>query len=114
MHVWASSCGVPPAGAPRAAVVPSAGASHGGAPGPALHGAPGPHINPLYVRRVEFNVFRALVNQNMQQLQNQQNQLKGNLQQLQNQLQGNMQQYRINYRDKLINWAKKLQILLEI
>ena len=51
---------------------------------------------------------------NMQQLQNQQNQLKGNLQQLQNQLQGNMQQYRINYRDKLINWAKKLQILLEI
>ena len=72
--------------------VPPAVAPHGGAPCPTLHGAHGPHINPLYVRRVEFNVFRALVNQNMQQLQNQQNQLKGNLLQLQNQLQGNMQQ----------------------
>ena len=68
------------------------GRPHGGAPGPALHGAHGPHINPLYVTRVEFNAFKALVNQNMQQLQNQINNMQGNMQQLQNQLQGNMQQ----------------------
>ena len=71
------------------------GRPHGGAPGPALHGAHGPHINPLYVTRVEFNAFRALVNQNMQQLQNQINNMQGNMQKLQNQqnqLQGNMQQ----------------------
>ena len=75
--------------------VPPAGAPHDGAPGPALHGAHGPHINPLYVTRVEFNAFKALVNQNMQQLQNQINNMQGNMQQLQNQqnqLQGNMQQ----------------------
>ena len=71
------------------------GRPHGGAPGPALHGAHGPHINPLYVTRVEFNAFKALVNQNMQQLQNQINNMQGNMQKLQNQqnqLQGNMQQ----------------------
>ena len=75
--------------------VPPAVAPHGGAPGPALHGAHGPHINPLYVTRVEFNAFRALVNQNMNQLQNQINNMQGNMQKLQNQqnqLQGNMQQ----------------------
>ena len=75
--------------------VPPAVAPHGGAPCPALHGAHGPHINPLYVTRVEFNAFKALVNQNMQQLQNQINNMQGNMQQLQNQqnqLKRNMQQ----------------------
>ena len=74
--------GVPPAGG-----IPPAGAPHGGAPGPAPHG--GPHINPLYVTRNEFNIFRNNVNKNMQQLQNQINQ---NTQQLQNQINQNMQQ----------------------
>ena len=85
---------VVPAAVPPAGGIPPAGAPHGGAPGPAPHG--GPHINPLYVTRNEFNIFRNNVNQNMQQLQNQINQ---NMQQLQNQfnlIQGQMR--RINQR----------------
>ena len=79
------------------------GRPHGGAPGPALHGAHGPHINPLYVTRVEFNAFRALVNQNMQQLQNQINNMQGNMQQLQNQLQGQINQLGQNIANTLGN-----------
>ena len=62
------------------------GRPHGGVPGvggippvPAPHVGHGPHINPLYVTRNEFDAFRALVNQNMHQLQNQQNQILATL-----------------------------------
>ena len=88
-------------GAPPTAIInPPAGAAiiplDGDPPGD-------PHINPLYVTRNEFNNFRALVNQNMQQLQNRMNQLQNqvnqvdqNMQQLQNQvnqIDQNMQQF---------------------
>ena len=83
---------VPPAGA---AIVPAGGgAPHGGAP----PGGHGPHINPLYVTINVFNNFRALVNQNMQQLQNQVNQVDQNMQQLQNQV--NQLQNQVNQIDQ--------------
>ena len=60
---------VPPVAVPPVGGIPPTGAPHGGALGPAPHG--GPHLNPLYVTRNEFNIFRNNINQNMQQLQNQ-------------------------------------------
>ena len=71
-------------GRPHGRVPAAAGGVPPGVPPvPASHA--GPHINPLYVTRNEFNAFRVLVTQNIQQLQNQQNQMDQNVQQLQNQ-----------------------------
>ena len=88
--------GIPPAGGTPAAagtitargtptaIVPAGGG--GVPPVPVFHADYGPHINPLYVTRNEFNAFRALVNQRLQQLQNQQNQMNQNIQNQQNQI----------------------------
>ena len=92
---------VPPAGA---AIVPAGGgAPHGGAP----PGGHGPHINPLYVTINVFNNFRALVNQNMQQLQNQVNQVDQNMQQLQNQV--NQLQNQVNQIDQNMQQFQQFQ-----